>query len=70
MQLNCKKFYKILKIKNILYKKLFYDSTPDVETREEALKLCNNHSKIYKLAEKYCKKDSECSSPSLEIINN
>ncbi len=44
--------------------------TPDVKTKDEAESLCGIKSKIYKNADEYCKKDSECNSPTFDIILN
>ncbi len=46
--------------------------TPEVEDRTEAIKLCQKNSRIYKFAEKYCRKDGDCDSPlvDIRIINN
>jgi len=41
--------------------------TPDVDNKADAIKLCQKDSKIYNLAEKYCKKNDDCDSPLVDI---
>ncbi len=41
-----------------------------MKSKEEAESLCEKKSKIYHNADEYCKKDSECNSPTYDIILN
>lgn len=54
MSLNCMHVFKVIR-------------TPDVDSKDKAERLCSIDSSIYQYAEKYCTKDSDCNSPTIEV---